>query len=389
MDADLRQPLRRRSWRDRLQPLWPTPLRLASGLALASALALAIWLNRNYDPSLGTPVVHLQIEPLTPSQTASVTPVAPDDRPPVLDDPDDGAIDLFASDSPAAEMQTTETDTAVIIAPRIRLTPAPAKGFVENGADGPLPKLASDGRRPFDIYARPVHKNILQSSQPKIAILLGGMGINADLTDRAIKDLPEEVTLAFAPYGSDLQRAVNKARSGGHEVMLQLPMEPFGFPEVNPGPNTLLVNASPDVTGASLSWLLSRFSGYTGVVNYLGARFTAEKGAMMPVIQTLKNRGLAYLDDGSSSRSLAAELSQTVDLPAKQADVILDGDGSFDSVSAKLRQLEELSRSGRIVIGVGTGLPRTIEAVSSWAKRLQRQGILLVPVSAAFRSRPG
>ena len=389
MDADLRQPLRRQSWRDRLQPFWPTPLRLASALALASVLALAFWLQRNYDPRLGAPVVHLQIEPLAPSQTASVTPVAPDDQPPVLDDPEDGAVDLFASDRPASEMQTTETETAVIIAPRIRLTPAPAKGFVENGTDGPLPKLASDGRRPFDVYARPIHKNVLQSSRPKIAILLGGMGINVALTDRAIKDLPEEITFAFAPYGSDLQKTVNKARLSGHEVMLQLPMEPFGFPDVNPGPNTLLVNASADVTGASLSWLLSRFSGYTGVVNYLGARFTAEKGAMIPVMQNLKDRGLAYLDDGSSSRSLAEELSQAIDLPARQADVILDKDGGFEAVSAKLRQLEELSRSGRIVIGVGTGLPGTIEAVSAWAKKLQSQGILIVPVSAAFRSRPG
>ena len=389
MDADLRQPLRRQSWRDRLQPIWPTPLRIASGLALASVLALAFWLQKNYDPRLGEPVVHLQIEPLTASQTASVTPVAPDDQPPVLDDPEDGAIDLFAPNGSAEEMQTTETDTAVIVAPRIRLTPAPAKGFYENGTSGPLPKLASDGRRPFDIYARAVHKHVLQSSQPKIAILLGGMGINAALTDRALKDLPEEITLAFAPYGSDLQKAVNNARSRGHEVMLQLPMEPFGFPEVNPGPNTLLVNASASVTSTSLSWLLSRFSGYTGVVNYLGARFTAEKGAMIPVIQTLKDRGLVYLDDASSSRSLAANLAEAIDLPSRQADIILDGDGSFDSVTARLRQLEELSRGGHIVVGVGTGLPGTIEAVAAWAKKLQAQGILLVPVSAAFRSRPG
>jgi uncharacterized protein len=389
MDADLRQPLRRQSWRDRLRPLWPTPLRLACALALGAVMALGFWLQKNYDPSLGAPVVHLQIEPLTPSQTASVTPVAPDDQPPVLDDPEDGAVDLFAPEKSPGEMQTTETETAVIVAPRIRLTPAPARGFVENAADGPLPKLSSDGRRPFDVYARPIHKNILQSSQPKIAILLGGMGINTALTDRAIKDLPEEITLAFAPYGSDLQKTVNRARSGGHEVMLQLPMEPFGFPEVNPGPHTLLVNASPDVSGASLSWLLSRFSGYTGVVNYLGARFTAEKDSMIPVIQTLKDRGLAYLDDGSSSRSLGEELAATIDLPARQADVLLDGDGSFEAIKAKLQQLEDLSRSGRIVIGVGTGLPGTIEAVSIWAKKLQTQGILLVPVSAAFRSRLG
>jgi polysaccharide deacetylase 2 family uncharacterized protein YibQ len=171
--------------------------------------------------------------------------------------------------------------------------------------------------------------------------------------------------------------------------MLQLPMEPFGFPESNPGPNTLLVNASASANTASLSWLLSRVSGYTGVVNYLGARFTAEKTAMTPVIQALKERGLVYLDDGSSSRSIAEELAATLDAPARRADVTLDGDGGFASISAKLRELEELSSRGGIVIGVGTGLPNTIEAVSAWAKKLQGRGILLVPVSAAFRSRPG
>jgi polysaccharide deacetylase 2 family uncharacterized protein YibQ len=387
-DDDLRQPLRRQSWRDRLAPLAPTPLRLATILTLVSAVALVMWLRQHYDPREHGPVVHLQIEPMSPATTASTTPVAPDDKPAVPDDGEDGAVDLFADEGPA-ELETTETETAVVVAPRIRLTPAPAKGLVETAADGPLPKVGPDGRRPFDVYARPVHKAVLQSAQPKIAILLGGMGLNPSLTDRAVRELPDEITLAFAPYGGNLQGAINSARADGHEVMLQLPMEPFGYPASNPGPHTLLVSAEPTATATSLSWFLSRFSGYTGVVNYLGGRFTSEEGALMPVLKTLKERGLVYLDDGSSPRSVAEDISARVDLPARQADLIIDGDGAFNAIVAKLDELERLGRNGQIVIGVGTGFPTTIDAVAAWAKKLQSRGVLLVPVSAAFRARAG
>jgi polysaccharide deacetylase 2 family uncharacterized protein YibQ len=381
MDADLRQPLRRHNWRDRLKLLSPTPLRVAAFLVLASALGLALWLSETHDPDLGEPVVRLPVEPVASAPVVSEQ-AAP------ADDPQDGAIDLFAENS-APGLEATETQSAVILAPPIKLAPAPAKGLTENGPDGFLPKLATDGRRPFDVYARPVHKEVLQSSQPKLAILLGGMGINPDLTDKAANELPQEVTFAFAPYAGSLQRTIDATRARGHEVMLQLPMEPFGYPNHDPGPHTLLVSASPQSAASDLAWLLSRFTGYTGVVNYLGARFTGERTALEPVMRTLNSRGLVYFDDGSSQRSLAGEIAAEIGLPSIEADLTIDSDADFRSISAKLQRLEQLSRGGKIAIGVGTGLPATIEAVAAWAKRLSSRGIILVPVSAAYRPRSG
>ncbi|MGH6874806.1 MAG: divergent polysaccharide deacetylase family protein, partial [Aestuariivirgaceae bacterium] len=330
----------------------------------------------------------LRIEPLEPLATASTAPT--DTAAPVPDDPDDGAIDLAALPGESGDaIALTETAVAAVIAPRIRLTPAPAKGFVEAAPAGPLPKRAGDGRRPFDVYARPVHRNVLNAAQPKIAILLGGLGINPELTKRAIRVLPEEVTFAFAPYGKGLQSSIDEARARGHEVMLQLPMEPFDYPARNPGQNTLLVAMQPAETSASLSWLLSRFTGYTGVVNYLGARLTSEPAALTPIMRTLQERGLVYVDDGSSPRSAADEVASSVGLPIRHVEIVIDGDADFDSISAKLRKLEEMGSGGRIVIGIGTGLPATIDAVENWAKKLPSRGILLVPVSAGFSNRAG
>jgi hypothetical protein len=106
-------------------------------------------------------------------------------------------------------------------------------------------------------------------------------------------------------------------------------------------------------------------------------------------MQTLQERGLVYVDDGSSPRSAAQEVATSVGLPIRHVDIAIDGDSDFDSISAKLRKLEEMAAGGQIVIGLGTGLPSTIDALENWAKKLPSRGILLVPVSAGFRDRAG
>ena len=124
---------------------------------------------------------------------------------------------------------------------------------------------------------------------PKIAILLGGMGLNSKLTQRAIRELPGDVTFAFAPYGDDLQTQVNKARADGHEVLLQLPMEPIGYPANNPGPKTLLADADKAANLEALHWHMSRFAGYTGITNYMGGRLLSTPSALKPVMAEMSN----------------------------------------------------------------------------------------------------
>src|SRR5690606_14076316 len=120
----------------------------------------------------------------------------------------------------------------------IELAPAPDQALVEETADGPLPKIAADGRKPSEVYARPVPPDA--RIDRRIALVVSGMGISESATAHAIEVLPPEVTLSFAPYGSGLQDWIAKARAAGHEVLLELPMEPFGYPQNDPGPHTLL-----------------------------------------------------------------------------------------------------------------------------------------------------
>ena len=59
-------------------------------------------------------------------------------------------------------------------------------------------------------------------------------------------------------------------------------MEPFDYPDNDPGPQTLLTSLTPQQNVDRLYWLMSRFQGYVGLINMMGARFTASEQSFAP-----------------------------------------------------------------------------------------------------------
>ena len=111
----------------------------------------------------------------------------------------------------------------------------------------------TDGAQPFETFARPVNTDAL-AGLPKIAIIIDGLGLSQTTTEEALTLLPPDITLAFAPYGNSLSRWTRRARSQGHELLVQVPMEPFDYPNNDPGPHTLLTSANAEQNKANLNW---------------------------------------------------------------------------------------------------------------------------------------
>jgi len=256
--------------------------------------------------------------------------------------------------------------------------------LVEETAEGPIPRSSATGETPFAAYSRPAEA-ALASGLPKISLIVVGLGINERGSLDAIERLPEDVTLAFAPYGRALETVVSAARSDGHEVFLEIPLEPFDYPENDPGPQTLLTGDPPRANLDKLFWLLSRFGGYAGVINNMGARFTASGVDFAPVMEELGLRGLGYLDDGSSNRSLAQQLASGNDVPFSRADLTIDENPDREAILAALDQLEKRARETGSAIGLVSALPVSIETVASWAAGLDDKGLVLVPASALMK----
>lgn len=373
--------------RDRLAPLGrflkKPPVAVAgAGLLLLGAAGLFVTVLG--DPRAGAPSARVALERQAPAPAPTPTGLEAFSM-------DAGGLyaDLTGETDPALlgeavitlpDGATVSGDGAPVTAPRVAARPLPAApitGLHQPGPDGPLPRIAPDGRVPAQAYARPFQSN----GKPRVALIVGGLGLNPTTTRAAIERLPAEVTLSFVPYAEGLQGWIDLARAQGHEVMIEIPMEPTGYPANDPGPYTLLASSEPAEIEARLNWLLSRATGYFGVTNYLGDRFLTSEAGMTAFTGVLRQRGVAFLDDGSMSRSRGAWARAS-------ANRIIDEQQSPAAIVGQLNALEALAKSRGQALGSGFSYPVTVEAVARWTAGLDARGLQLAPASA-MANRPG
>jgi uncharacterized protein len=254
--------------------------------------------------------------------------------------------------------------------------------LLEKSRYGMIPIMA-DGLKPFTVYAAEADR-AKAAKMPVVAIVIGGLGVGAAKTADAIMKLPPAVTLAFTPYGSDPGKLAERARAQRHEILLQIPMEPFDYPDNDPGPQTLLATLGPEQNLDRLYWHLSRFQGYAGIANFMGARFVATDAVMQPVIREAAKRGLGYFDDGTSPRSVAPLLAAGQALPFAKADVSIDAVPTSAEIDRALAKLESIARERGMAVGNASSLPISIERIGAWIKALDSHGIMLVPLTTAM-----
>jgi polysaccharide deacetylase 2 family uncharacterized protein YibQ len=253
--------------------------------------------------------------------------------------------------------------------------------LLEKSRYGMIP-VASDGMRPFTAYAAQADR-ARAAKMPTVAIVVGGLGVGAAKTVDAILRLPAAVTLAFTPYGSDPTKLAARARAQHHEILLQVPMEPYDYPDNDPGPQTLLTTLAPEQNIDRLYWHLSRLQGYAGIANFMGARFVAADTAMQPIVREAARRGLAYFDDGMA-RSVAPSLAAAQAMPFAKADVTVDAVPTPSEIDRALGRLEDIAKERGIAVGVASALPVSIERIGLWTKTLESRGIMLVPLTTAM-----
>jgi polysaccharide deacetylase 2 family uncharacterized protein YibQ len=266
--------------------------------------------------------------------------------------------------------------TPVQIITGLSLAQAPIAGLHAPGPGGPLPIIGADGRTPAGAYARPFKPD----GRPKVALVVGGLGLNATTTQQAIETLPPQVTLSFVVYADNLQGWIDLARAKGHEVLIEAPLEPVDYPENDPGPYTLLASGQPAETVKKLEWILSRAAGYFGVINAAGGRFLAEPTAFSAFAGSLKNRGLAFIDTGEAGRLGGG-------LPRATAERTIDSNPYDAAINRQLLMLEAGALQKGQALGAARAYPVTLTAVARWTREVEARGYQLAPASALTRTR--
>lgn len=282
------------------------------------------------------------------------------------------------------ERQGVTPVTAASVTPieRAAIIPNPDPAMLRATPLGKVPRIAPDGRMAMDYYAR---RYAGDSARPRVAVIVGGLGLNPALTEKAIDELPADISLAFAPYAKDLEFWTEKARKDGHEILIELPMEGYGDHQEALGAAALLSSRSPAENLQRLDWLLSRFGGYFAATNYLGARFSADPEALTPVLEKLREAGVAYIDDtGAAGRaaSKAGATATSVDRTIPPA--VTSEDRNL--VRRELAALEAAAKRNGAALAKTYAAPATIEEIARWSAGLEAQGVAAAPASATLQA---
>ena len=266
-----------------------------------------------------------------------------------------------------------------------------SSGQAESVQQAALPKVAAPDHNSLPLWQRnrqQIDRRWLKDSagnpKPRIAFILSELGHARTAAEEIIKKLPPAITLSFSPYANprSLEYLSALARSNGHEVMLDLPLEPIDFPQRDPGPKALLTALEPKQNLERLDWSLNRSTGYVGVAVWMGSRFVASPRQMRPLMEAIHDRGLLYLDNAEREDSLGPSLAGELSIPTvtshRYVDVPL---ASRDAIDARLAQVERIALQFGSAVAMGRPFPVTVERLAEWSAEIEKRGIVLVPIT--------
>tara|TARA_B100001123_G_scaffold330557_1_gene372550 strand:+ start:959 stop:2275 length:1317 start_codon:yes stop_codon:yes gene_type:complete len=251
--------------------------------------------------------------------------------------------------------------------------------IVEETEDGPLPIIAADGRQPWVEYSRGFKR---ADRKPRIAVIISNLGLSSTYTSAALEMLPEDITLSFSHVSPKLKTWIREARQKGHEVLMDVPMEPYGFPENDPGRATLLTSSNEVENLNRLEHIMKQGGGYVGLLGTLGTKFMLHSETFLPVLKSIKQRGLIYVDSRSTSRSLGPELASSIQLPRAFNNVFIDTTPSMKAIKKRLGELEQIAFKRKFAVGIAQPYPITVEIISRWIQQLKSKQISLAPITA-------
>ena len=259
------------------------------------------------------------------------------------------------------------------------LAAAPLPDLLRQTAAGSLP-IRAGGKEAWRTYSRPV--SVAQTKPgAKIAVVVTNLGLSTDSTAAAINKLPADISLSFSPYGAGLSEQMRKAREDGHEVLLDLPLEPVNFPAHDAGPLAVLQSHSPGEAIGHLDAVLGKAGGYVGVAAPLRSPVTATESWPL-MLQELKDRGLLMVGDG------LVGIEDKAMPAAAQVTLVADETPFRTAIDAKLaRVLATAQRDGSAIIYI-QARPISFERVLAFIASFPEKNVTLVPVSALVRPEP-
>ncbi len=229
---------------------------------------------------------------------------------------------------------------------------------------------------------------VVDDGKTYISIIVSDLGLSSLATERAVDDLPPQVTLAFSPYADNVHTWVSKAISAHHETLMLLPMETASYPQDDPGPKALSSHFSDQDNNDNLNWLLTQGAGSAGVINMMGTRFLTDQKRLSSAFTTLRKNDSIFVETPGIDKSAAPGIASKIGLPFMEANLQIDASATDKDIRAQLDALEQAARKHGYAIGIAQPYPLTLNIIKSWAAALGGRGIILAPLRTVWKNKP-
>jgi len=224
------------------------------------------------------------------------------------------------------------------------------------------------------------------------AIIIDDLGANLEAAHQLLA-LPYCLTFSVLPHLHASAETAREAHSGGHEVMLHLPLEPEALSHAAPGEGEIRIGMTSFKVERILQSDLASVPYAVGVNNHMGSRATADPRLMAVVMRSLAGRHLYFVDSRTTAASVAFEAARQQGLPAFYRSVFLDDTESVPYTLGQLQQFRRVLEEQGAALAIGHPYPTTIAALAKFLPELERDGVELAPASRLLRlpevARPG
>lgn len=219
---------------------------------------------------------------------------------------------------------------------------------------------------------------------PRVAVIVDDLGARRDVFD-ALREIRRPLSVAVLPEMPLSGWIAAEAARAGMEVLLDLPMEPYRFPEVDPGPGAVTMSMTHEHVSRLVGRHLAALPVVAGVTNHMGSRMTEDRGRMRAALEPLLGRRLFFVDAMTSNLSIGHDEARRLGLRVVRRHLLID---HVEGEGGDRRGWEEVGRLAvrrGEVIAMAHGHPLTARLLREYIPRWEAQGARLVRASELAR----
>lgn len=205
------------------------------------------------------------------------------------------------------------------------------------------------------------------AAKGRLAIVIDDMGEDVAVA-RELAVLGAPVAFSIWPDSSHRPEVIKIAKANGREILIHLPMQPKGYPKVDPGPHPLLTTMHADQIKAQVARAVKRVPGAIGINNHMGSEFSQFGAGMRAALSVMREDGLFFLDSRTSAATVGTAEARKLGVRTYQRDVFLDNIQSQAAILKQLRQAEGIAKQRGHAIAIGHPYKQTLAAIKLWLK---------------------